>query len=72
MSFLHVDCCTDNSLGLHNSDLRIGNSQTASAVTHHRVELMQGLADCFDFCNGLAFCLSQLLDVLFLGRNELM
>ena len=71
-SFLYVDSCTDNCLGLHHSDLRIGNSQTAATVTHHRVELMQGSDDCLDLCNGLALCVSQLLDVLFLGRNELM
>ena len=72
MSSFHLDCCTDHSLGLHHSDLRVGNSQTAATMTHHRVELMQGLADCLNLCNGLTFCLSQLLNVSFLSRNELM
>ena len=41
-------------------------------MTHHRVELMQGSDDGLDRLNGLALCLSQLLNVSFLGRNELM
>ena len=36
--------------GLHFSDFRIGNSQTAATVTHHRVELMQRLSmTCLQF-----------------------
>ena len=58
--------------GLHLSDLRVGNSQTAATVTHHRVELVQGSDDVLDGLNGLALSLSKLLDVSFLGRNELM
>jgi len=72
MCLLNLDCRTDNSLGLHLGNFRISNSQTASSVTHHRVELMQGSDDGLDGLNALALCLSQLLNVSFLGRNELM
>src|SRR5699024_2063202 len=72
MSFLYVDSRADNSLCLHLCDLRICYSQTASTVTHHRVELMEAVDDLFDPLNGFALSLCQLLDVLFLCRNELM
>ena len=72
MCFLYVDSCTDNCLGLHNCDLRIGNCQTKSTVTHHRVELMQGSDDVLDSLNRFALSLSQFLDVIFLSRNKLM
>ena len=58
--------------GLHLCDLRVGDSQTASTVTHHRVELMQGVDNALDRLNGLVLCVSQLLDILFLSRYELM
>ena len=72
MSFLHVDSRADNSFGLHLGNLRIGNCQTASTVTHHRVELMERIDDRLDLLNSLALCVSQFLDVLFLSGNELM
>ena len=71
MSLLNLDSRTDNSLCLHLSDLRICDCQTASTVTHHRVELVQAVDDRFDLINCLALSVSQLLDVLFLCRNEL-
>ena len=40
MSLLYIDSRADNSFCLHLSDLRISNCQTASTMTHHRVELM--------------------------------
>ena len=40
-------------LCLHLCDLRVGNSQTAATVTHHRVELMQGVDNVLDRLNGL-------------------
>ena len=72
MSFLYVDSCTDNCFGLHNSDLRIGNCQTKSTVTHHRVELMQGSNQVLNKLYRFALSVSQFLDVFFLSRNELM
>ena len=61
----------DDGAGLHGGNLRIGDSQTAAAVTHHGVELMQGSDDVLDLGNGLAHVGSQLLDVGLLGGNEL-
>ena len=71
MSLLNLDSSADNSLCLHLCDFGIGNSQTAAAVTHHRVELVERLNDSLDLVNGLALSVSQLLDVLFLCGNEL-
>src|SRR5699024_10759633 len=71
MSILHIDSRTDNSLCLHLSDLRICDCQTASTVTHHRVELMQAVDERFDLLNCLALSVRQFLHVLFLCRNEL-
>ena len=72
MCFLYIDGRTDHCLGLHLRNLRIGHCQTASAVAHHRVELMQAVDDRLDLLYSLALRVSQLLDVLFLCRNELM
>ena len=72
MSLLDVDGGTDDSLGLHLRDLRIGDGQTAASVSHHRVELVQGSNHRLDVLNALALCVSELLDVGFLGGNELM
>ena len=72
MSLLNVDSCTDNSLCLHLSNLRICDCKTASTVTHHRVELMERADESLDVINGLALCICKSLDVSFLSRNELM
>ena len=71
MSLLDVDSGADDSLGLHLGDLGIGDGQTAAAVTHHRVELVERIDDSLDLGNGLALSLGQSLDVGFLGGNEL-
>ena len=71
MCLLNVDCCADNSLGLHLCNLRIGNSQTASTMTHHRVELVQRSDDILNGLNALALCISQFLNIFLCGRNEL-
>ena len=70
---MHVDSSLDDSLGLHRSDLGIGDSQTAATMAHHGVELVQGSDDGLA-CSStvLPMCLGQQLDVLFLGGNELM
>ena len=72
MSFLYIDCCTDNSACLHLSNLWICYCKTASTVSHHWVELMKAVDDCLDLLYSLALSVSQFLDVLFLCRNELM
>ena len=61
----------DDGAGLHGGNLGIGDGQTAAAVTHHGVELMQGSDDGLDLLNGLAHVGSQLLNVGLLGGNEL-
>ena len=71
MTLLNVDSGFDNRLCLHNCDFRIGNRKTATAMSHHRVELVETVAKQFDFFNGLALCLGKLLDVLSLGRHKL-
>ena len=72
MSLLNVDSRADHSLGLHLRNLRIGNRQTASTVTHHGVKLVERSDNGLDLLNGLALSVSQLLDVLLLGGNKLM
>ena len=69
---LDVDRCLDDRLGLHDGDLGIGNGQTAAAVTHHRVELVQVGDDLLDLRDRLALCLRKRLDVRLVGGNELM
>ena len=61
----------DHSAGLHGSDFGIGNSQTATTVTHHGVELVQRSHDVLQVVEGHAHIGSQLLDVLVLGGQEL-
>ena len=71
MLLLDVDGSADDGTGLHNGDLREGDGQTAAAVAHHGVELMQGGDDGLDVGYGLAHILGQQLDVRLLGGNEL-
>ena len=68
---LDADRSLDDRLGLHDGDLGIGNGQTAAAVTHHRVELVQVGDDLLDLRDRLLLRLRQSLDVLFRGGNEL-
>src|SRR5699024_2087595 len=72
MSFLYVDSCTDNSFCLHLCNFRISNCKTASTMTHHRVELVQAVDDCFDLLYSLALSFCKFLDIFFLCWNELM
>src|SRR5699024_9403414 len=62
-----VDGGVDHSGGLHLSDLGVSNSQTAAAVAHHRVELVQAVDDGVQLLNGHAQILGQIHDLLFLG-----
>ncbi len=66
-----VDSGFDNGGCLHFGDFRIGNGETASAVTHHRVELVQRADDSLDFLDGDVHFLAQSLNVIFFGREEL-
>ena len=61
----------DDGTGLHLGNLRIGNSQTAAAVTHHGVELMQLIDHHLDLFNGLAFGFGEGCNVLFFRRDKL-
>ena len=72
MVLLHVDGGTDHCLGLHLGNLRVGDSQTAAAVAHHGVELMERVADSLDLLHRLALGVSQLLDIFLFRGNELM
>ena len=70
--FLDVDGSLDDGSRLHLCDFRIGDRQTAAAVTHHRVELVQVCDDLFDLCDRLALSLCESLDVRLFGGNKLM
>ena len=72
MSLLHIDSGTNHGTGLHLGNLRIGDSQTAAAMTHHGVELMERINHSLDVLHALALGVSQLLHVLILSGNELM
>ena len=56
---------------LHLSDLRECDSQTAAAVTHHRVELMECVAASLDVCYRQPHLFGQCSDVFLGCRNEL-
>ena len=66
---LHCQRRADDGLGLHGGDFGVGDRQTAAAVTHHGVELVQGSNDILDLLSGLALRLGQLGD-LFLGVGD--
>ena len=68
---LDADRCLDDRLGLHDGDLGIGNGQTAAAVTHHRVELVQVGDDLLDLRDGLFLRLCQRRDLFLGGGHEL-
>ena len=71
MTLLDIDGGTDDGTGLHNGDLREGDGQTAAAVAHHGVELVQGGDDGLDLGHALAHILGQQLDVGLLSGDEL-
>ena len=71
MSLLDVDRSLDDRSGLHLRDLGIGDRQTAAAVTHHRVELVQVCDNLLDLCDRLLLRLRESLDVRLFGGNEL-
>ena len=71
---LHFDGSLDNRTGLHLSDFRIADSQTAATEAHHRVKLVElvNLGD--NLIGGGAQLLRQSLNLLghVLRREELM
>ena len=71
MTVLYRDCSLDDCFRLHFGDFGIRYRKTASAMSHHRVEFVQRIADNFDFFNGLALRFCKFFDVLFFGGNEL-
>ena len=72
MLLVHSQGRVDHSGGLHFGDLRIGYGQTAAAVAHHRVELVETGDYSLQLVYGDLQFAGQLYDVLFLLGNELM
>ena len=60
----------DDGLSLHSSDLGVSDGQTAAAVTHHRVELVEVCDDLLDVLDGLALSFGHSFDVSFFGGYE--
>ena len=71
MIALDVDRSLDDGLGLHDGDFGIGDGETAAAVTHHGVELVQVGDDLLDLRDRLALRLCKRFNIGFLGGNEL-
>ena len=69
---LDVDGGVDDGGGLHGGDLRIGHGQAAATVTHHGVELVEGVDDVVELLHGEAHLVGNLHDILLLGGEELM
>ena len=63
--------CLDDRSSLHLCDLREGNIQTAAAMTHHRVKLMEAGNDLLQMLDGDVHFLGELFNVLRVGRDEL-
>ncbi len=74
VAFLGIDFDRSfhDSSGLHLSDLRECDCKAAAAVTHHRVELMQGVAASLDVSYSQAHFLGQCSNVFLSSGNELM
>ena len=67
----YVDSCVDNSSGLHLSNFRIGNSQTAATMTHHGVELVEASDNILQLVHSDVQFTGDLNDILFLSGEEL-
>ena len=72
MTCLNCDSSLDDRSGLHCGDLGVGYGEAASAVTHHRVELVEVCDYLLDVLNALALYLCESLDISLVGGNELM
>ena len=64
MSALNIDGSFDHRCRLHLGDLRIRDGQTAAAVSHHRIELMQAGDHALELIHIDVHVLSQLRDVI--------
>mgnify|MGYP005779409487 CR=1 FL=1 len=71
MALLDGDGCLDDCLRLHDGDLGIGDGETAAAVTHHGVELVQVGNDLLDLRDSLLLRLCERLDICLVRGNEL-
>ena len=72
MALLDGDGSLDDRVRLHDGDLGIGDGETAAAVTHHGVELVQVCDDLLDLRDRLVLRLGERLDVRLVRGNELM
>jgi len=71
VGLLDVDSGLDDGAGLHGGDLRVGDSQTAAAVAHHGVELVEGGDDGLQLLHSHVHLLGQGDNVLLGGGQEL-
>ena len=70
MLLRNVDRRFDNRFRLHNRNFGIGNRQTATSVTHHRVEFVQACDNVFDLGNRLVLCFCKRRNIFFRRGNE--
>ena len=68
---LHVDGGADDGLRLHDGDFRIRHAETAAAVAHHRVELVERVDDVLDAADRLVHRLREKRDLVLGVRHEL-
>ena len=66
----HSQSRFDYRTSLHSGDLGISHCQTATSVTHHRVEFMQTVNCIFKIVEFQAHSLCKICDLLVLMRNE--
>ena len=71
MSLLHLDGRADDRRRLHASDLRIGDAQAAAAMSHHRIELLEGVDELLNLRDRLVLGLCKQLDLFLRVRHEL-
>ena len=69
--FFAVDGCLDDCARLHLGDFRVGVSKTAAAMSEHRIELFERVANALDFFYGNADFFSKLFLCGKLMRHEL-
>ena len=70
MALLRIDRGADDSLRLHHCNFRIRHTETATAVTHHWVDLVQIVDNLLDAGNRLVLCLCKKRNFLFGVRHE--
>ena len=71
MSCLHGHRRLNHGFRLHHGDFGIRYRQTATAVSHHRVEFVQRIDDFFNLLHALVLRLRQCFDIGFFRRHEL-